>query len=68
MVNESARRAAALEGHDQGVNAQACPEVIGHRPADDLARRHVLEGRQIEKPLVGRDVGEILSANSGGLG
>jgi hypothetical protein len=30
MVNESARRAAALEGHNQGVNAQACLEVIGH--------------------------------------
>src|SRR3954464_6084325 len=24
MVNEPARRAAALEGHDQGVDAQAC--------------------------------------------
>jgi hypothetical protein len=59
MVNESARRLAALESHDQGVNAQACLEVIRHRPAHDLARGQVLEGCQVEKALVGWNVGDV---------
>src|SRR3954464_10162871 len=60
MMNEPPRRPAALEGHDQGVDTQACLEVIRHRPADDLARGQVLDGGQVEKALVGwnvRDVG-----------
>src|SRR3954466_12245746 len=42
MRNEPAWRAAALEGHDQGVDTQACLEVIGHGPAHDLARGQIL--------------------------
>src|SRR3954454_16214150 len=38
MMNEPPRGLAALKGHDQGVDTQACLEVIGHGPADDLAR------------------------------
>src|SRR3954469_23195158 len=60
MMNEPPRRLAALEGHDQGVDTQACLEVIRHGPADDLARGQVLDGGQVEKALVGwnvRDVG-----------
>ena len=45
MMKEPPRWLAALEGHDQGVNTQLRLEVIRHRPADDLARRHILEGR-----------------------
>jgi hypothetical protein len=45
MMNEPARWLAALKSHDQGVNTQLRLEVIGHGPADDLARGQVLEGR-----------------------
>src|SRR3954470_143600 len=60
MMNEPPRRLAALEGHDQGVDTQACLEMLRHRPADDLARGQVLDGGEVEKALVGwnvRDVG-----------
>src|SRR3954447_1620262 len=48
-----------LDGHDQGADAQRGPEVVGHGPADDLARGHVLDRGQIQKALVGRDVGDV---------
>src|SRR5919199_2945656 len=59
MVNEPPRWLEALEGHDQGVDAKPRLQVIGHRPADDLARRQVLEGRQIHKALAGWNVGDV---------
>jgi hypothetical protein len=37
--------------------------VVGHGPADDLARGHVLDRGQIQEALAGRNVREILSAN-----
>src|SRR4051812_27711912 len=49
MMNEPPWGSAALEGHDQGVDTQAGLEVIRHRPAHDLARRHILDGREVEK-------------------
>jgi len=48
-----------LDGHDQGVGAQLGPEVVGHGPADDLARAHVLDRGQIQEALAGRDVGDV---------
>jgi hypothetical protein len=47
MMNEPPRRLAALESHDQGVDTQAGLEVIRHRPAHDLARRQILDGREV---------------------
>jgi hypothetical protein len=68
MMNQPPAGMAALEGHDQGINAQACLEVIGHRPTDDLTGGQVLDGCQVHKPFAGRDGREILSAHSGWLG
>ena len=68
MMNEPAWGLAALEGHDQGVDTQARLEMLRHRPADDLARGQILDGREVQKALVGGKVGEILSAKSGWLG
>src|SRR6476469_7971479 len=48
-----------LDGHDQSADAQLGPEVVGHGPADDLARGHVLDRGQIQEALVGRDVGDV---------
>src|SRR3954462_6560247 len=36
MMNEPPWRSAALEGHDQGVDAEPRLKMLGHRPADDL--------------------------------
>jgi hypothetical protein len=61
MMNEPAWRSAALEGHDQGVDAESRLEVLRHRPADDLARGQILDGGQVQKALIGwkvRDVGQ----------
>ena len=59
MVDQPSRRLAALQGHNQGVNAQPRFQVIRHCPADDLARRQVLDGRQIEEALADRDVRDV---------
>src|SRR3954471_11006248 len=48
-----------LDGHDQGADAQLGPEVVGHGPADDLARGPVLDRGQIQEALLGRDVGDV---------
>src|SRR5215213_334209 len=42
MVNEPPWGSAALEGHDQSVDAEPCLEMLGHRPADNLTRRQIL--------------------------
>src|SRR3712207_3266974 len=52
-------RPVTLQGHDQSIDAQSGPQVIGHAPANDLARGHVLDGGEIEPALVGREVGEV---------
>jgi len=59
MMNEPAWGLAALESHDQGVDTQAGLEVIRHGPAHDLARGQILEGGQVEKALVGWNVGDV---------
>src|SRR3712207_8900791 len=41
-------RPVTLQGHDQSVDAQPGPQVIGHAPANDLARGHVLDGGEVE--------------------
>src|SRR3954470_7311900 len=46
MMDEPAWRSAALEGHDQGVDAESRLEMLRHRPADNLTCRQILEGRQ----------------------
>src|SRR5215203_3609738 len=59
MMNEPPWGSAALESHDQGVDTQACLEVIRHRPAYDLARGQVLDGREVQKALVCRDIRDV---------
>jgi hypothetical protein len=61
-MDQAGFRPAALQGHDQRVHAQPGPQVIRHRPADDLARGHVLDRGQVQPALVRGQVGEILSA------
>src|SRR3954462_14702699 len=61
MMDEPPWRSAALEGHDQSVDAEPRLEMLRHRPADDLARGQILDGRQVQKALIGwnvRDVGQ----------
>src|SRR3954447_21607915 len=63
VMDQAGFRPAPLQGHDQRVHAQPGPEVVGHAPADDLARGQVLDDGQVQPALVGRQVAEILSAN-----
>src|SRR3712207_8623090 len=35
------------------------PQVVGHAPADDLARGQVLDRGQVQPALVGRQVGDV---------
>src|SRR5215210_329660 len=61
MMNEPPWGSAALESHDQGVDAEARLEMLRHRPAHDLARGQVLDGGQVQKALIRwnvRDVGQ----------
>src|ERR1039457_2719317 len=45
--------------HIQGGQHQLGVQVIAHRPAHDLARIHVQDHRQIQKPGPRRDIGRI---------
>src|SRR3954464_14818698 len=63
-MDQAGFRPAPLQGHDQRVHAQPGPEVVGHAPADDLARGQVLDRGQVQPALVGRQVAEILLAKS----
>jgi hypothetical protein len=58
-MDQASPRLTALQGHDQSVNAQIGFQMIGHRPADDLARRHVLDRRQVKPALAGRNGGDV---------
>src|SRR3954451_22906296 len=64
VMDQAGFRPAALQGHDQRVDAQPGPEVVGHAPADDLARGQVLDDGQVQPALVRRQVAEILLAKS----
>src|SRR3954467_12175985 len=66
VLDQPAGRLPALDRHHEGVAGELAAEVVGHAPPDDLAGGHVLDGGQVHPALPGRDVGEILSANSGG--
>src|SRR4051794_14198006 len=59
VVNEPRLRPAALQGPHQGVGAELGPEVVGHGPADDLARSQVLDDGRVEPALVGRQVADV---------
>src|SRR4051794_27287814 len=64
VVDQPGLRPAALQGHHQGVHAQPGLEVVGHAPADDLARGQVLDRGQVQPALVRGQVAEILLAKS----
>src|SRR3954471_13453234 len=59
VMDQAGFRPAALQGHDQRVHAQPGPQVIRHRPADDLARGQVLDRGQVQPALVRRQVGDV---------
>src|SRR5579875_2487211 len=52
-------RAAAGEGHVQGVFDQLGAHVVGHRPAHYLAAGQVDDGGQVGKARPGPDVGYV---------
>ena len=59
MVDEGPGWRAMLDRHHQRVLAQRTPQMVGHAPADDLAGRHVLDGRQVQPALVSGHIRNI---------
>jgi hypothetical protein len=60
MVEQVARRRAVpLQRHDEGIEAQLGAEVVGHRPAQDLARGQVLDRGEIQPALVCGQVADV---------
>jgi hypothetical protein len=43
VVDQALVGPAAVQGHDQGVDAQPRLEVAGHAPTDDLAGRQIFD-------------------------
>ena len=68
MMNETRRRTSALDGHGERGNGQFGAHMIAHGPADHLAGEQIEDHGQVQPAFAGWDIGEILSANSGGLG
>ena len=67
MMGQAAlRRAAVMQGLFQGIEDKARMRRPRDPPADDAAGEDVDDEGGIDEALPGRDVGEILSANSGG--
>jgi hypothetical protein len=59
VVDQPGLRSPTLQGHDQGIDAQPRPQVIRHRPADDLTGRQILNHSQVEPALVGGKVADV---------
>src|SRR4051794_18792154 len=59
VVDQPRRRLPAPDRHQQRVAGELLAEVVGHAPADDLARGHVLDRRQVQPALPGRDVRDV---------
>jgi hypothetical protein len=59
MMDQPIGRIAPLQGHDERVDARPGPQMVGHRPADDLARGQVLDRGRVQPALVGRRVGDV---------
>src|SRR4051794_29798036 len=59
VLDQPRRRLPSLQGHPQGVARQLGPQVVGHAPADDLARGQVLDRGEVEPAFPGRDVAEV---------
>src|SRR3954453_130347 len=59
MVDQPQLRLAPGERHPQRVDDELRAHVVGHRPADDLAREGVLDRGQIEPAFPGRHVGDV---------
>ncbi len=45
--------------HLQSIDHQATVDPLRHRPADDLPREQILDGRQGQPPFVGGDIGDV---------
>jgi hypothetical protein len=59
VVDQATRWPAPLQADDERSDAEFGPEVISHRPADNLPRGQILDRREIQKSLAGRDIGDI---------
>ena len=50
---------AGAHHHSQGVTDQLSAHVLGHSPPHDAMKERVNHHREVEPPLVGRDIGDV---------
>ena len=67
MMNETRRRMSSLDCHSERGDGQFGAHMIAHGPADHLAGEPIEDHGQVQPAFAGWNIGEILSANSGGL-
>ena len=48
-----------VDRHVHGIHDQPCPEIVGHRPADDPTGVGVEHERKVEPALPGSHVGDV---------
>jgi hypothetical protein len=56
---ETAVGPAAVHSHPERVGDEFCAHVVGHLPANDPAAVGVLNGRQVQPPFPGSQVGDV---------
>jgi hypothetical protein len=59
MVDQPGRGPAPPERHLQGVDNELGAHVIGHAPADDPPREHILDSGHLEPALPASEVGDV---------
>ena len=59
MVDEVCAGPAGGQSHREGVEREFRAQMFSHRPADDAARMHIQEHREVEPALMRRDVCDI---------
>ena len=68
MKNQAAIGPSVLDRHLQGVDDQVSIDPSIHRPADDASRKQILDRRQIQPALAGRNIRDIAGPNAVRLG
>lgn len=59
MVGRASWRLAASDSHEQGSLTKVGTQVIVHRPAADLAGRHILDRGDIQPAFASRPTGDV---------
>jgi hypothetical protein len=59
VVDQASSGTAVVDSHIQSVEYQLRPEMVGHRPSDDLSRIGVQDKREVEPAFPGSHVSDV---------